>query len=141
VIAVNRGPQYAAPFHFTEGNRPEPRPLSFDGKTITPLEAGIHPVEKGPVGEGFTSALVRAHPEMAPSVANTPGYRATYPAFGGTRTYGPAGAGAEHSAGSTAPHVSASSGASHPSSGGGGGGGASHATSSSSSSSSSSPHH
>jgi hypothetical protein len=141
VIAVNRGPQYAAPFHFTQGNRPEPRPLSFDGKTITPLEAGIHPVEKGPVGEGFTSALVRAHPEMAPSVANTPGYRATYPAFGGTRTYGPAGAGAEHSAGSTAPHVSASSGASHPSSGGGGGGGASHATSSSSSSSSSSPHH
>lgn len=137
MIAVNRGSQYSAPFHFTSGNRPEPRPLAFDGKSIAPLEASIHPVEKGPLGESFTTALVRAHPEMAPSVANTPGFRATYPAFGGIRTFGPAAGASARPAGGAVSHGSASSGASHVSSGGGGG----HVSSSSSGSTSSSAHH
>jgi hypothetical protein len=94
LIVVDRGPQFSAPFHFQNGVRPEPRPLTFDGKTIPPLEAGIHPLQLGPMGEGFTTALVRSHPEMGPAIGlrSTPGVtglRSTYtPAILGGRTFG-----------------------------------------------------
>jgi len=94
LIAVNRGSQFSAPFHFENGARPEPRPLSFDGRTIAPIDAGIHPLQRGPMGESFTTALVRTHPEMGPSVGlrSTPGgngFRSPYtPAIVGGRTFG-----------------------------------------------------
>jgi hypothetical protein len=135
MIAVNRGPQYAAPFHFAPGARPAARPLDFDGKSITPMVATIHPVQRGPLGEGFTAALVRTHPEMAPTVSSRgSGYRSAYVAPQGVRTFGiPAGSGSSHPAPASAPHVSSPS--------GGGGGGASHPSSGGGGSSSSSPHH
>jgi hypothetical protein len=138
VIAVNRGAQYGAPFHFDHGAKPEPRPLPFDGKTIVPLEAGIHPQHTGPVGEGFTAALVRSHPEMAATVAHSPSYRSTTTGSTGVRSYG-----TPHVGGSTATsRGSSSSSSSHASSGVSSSSGGGHASSSSSSSSSSgSAHH
>jgi hypothetical protein len=94
LIAVNRGSQFSAPFHFENGAKPEARPLSFDGKTIAPIEAGIHPLQSGPMGESFTTALVRTHPEMAPSfgarsTVDANGFRSPYtPSVLGTRTFG-----------------------------------------------------
>ena len=126
MIAVNRGPQFSAPFHFGSGPRPQPRELTFDGRTIAPLEAGIHPLERGPVGESFSSALVRAHPEMAPVAGFRAGSRTGYVAPDGNRPFGPpAMYGPAHPAtGGSAPHLAApSSGGGHVSSGGGGGGG------------------
>jgi hypothetical protein len=67
MIAVDRGPRFAAPFHFDPGQRPQPRVLSFNGTSIAPLQAGVHPLQRGPLGETFTTALVREHPELAPS--------------------------------------------------------------------------
>jgi hypothetical protein len=138
LIAVDRGPQYAAPFHFAPGARPAPRPLDFDGRSITPMEASIHPLQRGPLGEGFTTALVRTHPEMATSVARGTGFRSAYTGSPAVRTFGgPAGSGASHPAGTSTSHAPSpggggGGGGSHPSGGGGGGGGGG---------SSSSPHH
>ncbi|HEX4309945.1 MAG TPA: DUF6600 domain-containing protein [Acidobacteriaceae bacterium] len=94
LIAINRGSQYSAPFHFENGLKPAPRPLSFRGSTIQPIEPGIHPIQRGPMGESFTSALVRTHPEMMPSgLRSAPGLgnglRSTYaPSILGSRTIG-----------------------------------------------------
>jgi hypothetical protein len=136
MIAVNRGPQFGAPFHFTPGARPAPRPLQFDGRSITPMVASIHPIERGPLGEGFTTALVRTHPELAASVARGPGYRSAYSSPEGVRTFGIPASGPSHASGPAASHGSSAGGghpssgtgggASHASSGGGGGGGGSH---------------
>ena len=63
LIAVNRGPQNSEPFRHPQGS--SPRTLDFQGKTIHPLEPGIHPIQRGPLGESFSSAVVRMHPEMA----------------------------------------------------------------------------
>jgi len=86
LIAVSRGPQFAAPFRFDPGSRPQARPLLIGGSTIRPLDAGIHPLERGPLGETYTTALVRVHPEMAPAVTNTGGDRSPYGAP--IRTFG-----------------------------------------------------
>lgn len=67
LVTVNRGEQFSKPFQLAPGARPEPRPLSFEGRKIEPLDSGIHPIQRGPVGESFTSALVRAHPELGPT--------------------------------------------------------------------------
>ncbi len=93
LVTVNRGPQFTAPFRFENGVKPEPRPLSLNGKSVQPIEAGIHPLERGPMGEGFTQALVRTHPELGiGTLRSTPGqtgFRSTYvPSPGGTRTFG-----------------------------------------------------
>lgn len=64
IVAVNRGPQNGAPFNYRNGARPVARPVEFGGKPIKPIEAGIHPQQRGPLGESFRSALVRTHPEM-----------------------------------------------------------------------------
>lgn len=133
VIPVNRGPAYTAPFHVVHGARPEPRPLVIDGRTITPLQAEIHPQQKGPLGESFTATLVRTHPEMIPPALraqDSPGYRPPYTPSTGVRTFGSTPGYAvphygEPSSGRSAYTGSAShpSGgeAPHPSSGGGGG--------------------
>jgi hypothetical protein len=133
MIAVNRGPQYSAPFRYAPGSRPAPRPLDFDGRSIAPMEASIHPVQRGPLGEGFTTALVRTHPEMAATAIRGPGYRAIYTgspamrAIGGPGGHSTAGL-ASHSSSSGVSHATtSSSSASHASSSGGGG--ASHASS------------
>ncbi len=73
IIAVNRGPQYAAPFRFDHARSLQPRPLDFNGATIAPLQAGIHPVQRGPLGETFTASLVRQHPELAPAAVRSAG--------------------------------------------------------------------
>jgi hypothetical protein len=97
LIAVNRGPQYGQPFR-VHGARPLPRPLSFQGQTISPLPHTIRPLRPGPLGESFTNSLVRTHPEMNPSISpglgssrpgfpGTPGYRA--PGSNGQRIYTP----------------------------------------------------
>lgn len=65
LVAVNRGEQYSKPFQVV-GARPAPRPLTFDGRKIEPLTPGIHPIQRGPVGESFTNAVVRTHPELGP---------------------------------------------------------------------------
>ncbi|HEX4006722.1 MAG TPA: FecR family protein [Acidobacteriaceae bacterium] len=124
VITVNRG-NFGAPFHFRHGPRPEPRPLQYDGRDIAPLEATMHPAQRGPSGETFSATLVRTHPELAPSIARAPGAHPGFTPTPGPRPTGSApvrsfSAPAPRAAGSTS-HVS-SGGASHPSGGGGGGG-------------------
>lgn len=161
VIAVNRGPQYSAPFHKAGvprpepgGGRPEPRVLAFDGRQIAPLQAGIHPLQRGPVGENFTTSLVREHPEMTPRVEHSPGFVSPVRPETGVRSFGPqpgmprispglgvtpggtfhgyaAPAGSAHPpASGSAVHVggggASAGGGGHPSGGGGGGGGGSH---------------
>lgn len=94
LVTVNRGPEFAAPFKFENGLKPAPRPLTFQGKTVEPIESGIHPLQRGPMGESFTNALVRTHPEMMPEGLRTvpggvAGVRSTYvPSILGTRTFG-----------------------------------------------------
>lgn len=93
LVAVNRGSQFSEPFQFRNGSKPEPRPLTFAGKTIEPVEPGIHPIQRGPMGESFTSALIRTHPEMGPALRSTPGFgnglRGAYtPAIVPGRTFG-----------------------------------------------------
>ncbi|HLJ78431.1 MAG TPA: DUF6600 domain-containing protein [Acidobacteriaceae bacterium] len=90
LIAVNRGPQFGQPFRNPNPIKGQPRVLTFDGKVITPLQAGIHPVQRGPLRESFTSALVRTRPEMAPEVQHTAGFVPGNPAGPGARTLGPA---------------------------------------------------
>jgi len=133
-VAVDRGAEYSAPFHYQNGFRPPPRPLTFQGKSIQPLEPGIHPLERGPMGESFTTALVRTHPEMAPPGFRdghgfAPGVRSAYvsPALG-VRTFGapPSFSGARSGGFSSAGRggfsaSGASGGGFHGSSGGGGG--------------------
>jgi hypothetical protein len=86
LIAVNRGDQFRQGFRTMGGAKPAPRDFSFEGKTVTPLEANIHPRQTGPLGEGFTAAAERSHPEVltnrnisvpAPGTRSvyTPGYR------------------------------------------------------------------
>ena len=99
LIAVNRGPQFTAPFRSVNGPRPAPRTLQFGGKVISPLEAEVHPQQKGPMGESFTATLVRTHPEMVPPALRTPSSRGAYtPPADGVRTFGP-------SPGYVVPHV------------------------------------
>ena len=94
LISVNRGPQNAEPFRHPEGIRPGPRTFDFQGKTIHPLEPGIHPIQRGPLGESFTNAVVRTHPEMGnpagrPMSGLMTGPRGNFnPPGTGTRTFG-----------------------------------------------------
>lgn len=93
LIAVNRGSQFTAPFRSVNAPRPAPRPLEYGGRSIAPLQAEVHPQQKGPMGETFTSTLVRTHPEMVPPALRNPtasGYRRTYSQPGNeVRTFGP----------------------------------------------------
>jgi hypothetical protein len=138
LIAVDRGEKFSAPFQRGNGVRAEPRALTFAGKTIPPMEPGIHPLERGPLGESFTNTMVRVHPEMMPHVGEQNGAaRGRYVPPAGIRTFGaPAEFGARPALGGRpggfapggTPHGSFSnSGAGHGSPGAGGGaGGMSH---------------
>jgi hypothetical protein len=121
LIAVNRGPQYGAPFHEARGPRPAPRVLSFDGKTIAPLDASIHPAQRGPLGETYSATLVRTHPEMATSIPRTIDGRTGISPVPGARPFSVP-AGPARPAGTFTPRGTSSSSGAHPSGGGGGGG-------------------
>jgi hypothetical protein len=145
LISVNRGPQNAEPFR--PGTfKPAPRALDFQGKTIHPLEPGIHPLQRGPLGESFTNALVRMHPEMAtpagrPMSGLMASPRGTFnslgmatrtfgapPSFNAPRYGGAPSAGGGFSGSSHGSFSAGSAGAAHGPSGGGGfsGGGGGH---------------
>ena len=140
LIAVNRGSQYLAPFHFTSGTRPQPRPLAYDGRSIPPVEAGIHPLERGPLGETFSASLVRTHPEMAPAIARTPDGRTVYMPAPGTRTYTTPGVASRSFAG-IASHGSSSASGNGARPAASGGGATSHAGGGGASTSSAGGHH
>ncbi|HEX3661455.1 MAG TPA: DUF6600 domain-containing protein [Acidobacteriaceae bacterium] len=78
LVTVNRGEEFSRPFQPESGVHPQPRPLTLDGKTVEPLEAGIHPIQRGPIGESFTSALVRTHPELGPIDIHGDGARSAF---------------------------------------------------------------
>lgn len=104
LVTVNRGEQFSKPFESAPGARPEPRVLNFEGKTIQPLGAGIHPIQLGPVGESFTSALGRTHPELGLG-ANSIGARSIF-MHTQTRSFGaPAGFGSGVGRGGYAPGI------------------------------------
>lgn len=71
LIAVHRGPQNAAPFRFDHVSTVQPRPLLFNGASIAPLQAGIHPAQRGPLSEAYTSTLMRTHPELVPAMVRS----------------------------------------------------------------------
>jgi hypothetical protein len=73
LIAVNRGAQYAAPFRFDHAKTLQPRPLNLNGTRIAPLEGGVHPIQRGPLGESYTNTLVREHPEWPRPTSPAPG--------------------------------------------------------------------
>jgi len=127
MIAVHRGSQYAAPFRFDHVNALQPRPLSFNGAAIAPIQAGIHPAQRGPLGETFTTTLVRTHPELAPAGVGPGGAPIVLvPPGGMPSNRGGANSGYHPARPAPAPRAPSSGavhtggGASHASSGGGG---------------------
>lgn len=117
LYAVSRGAQFSAPFRKIGGIRPQPRPLTFDGKVIQPLEPGIHPRMRGPLGESFTTSLVRTHPELAPEML--PGFSTTIPGGVGGRPIGSAPGFPRVNPGSTVRPVAPGGGVLRPAPGGG----------------------
>lgn len=127
LIAVNRGPQV----NFDHVKTLQPRVLDLNGTTIAPLQAGIHPTQRGPLGETYTTSLTRQHPELAP-VGVRPGGMPVERGAGSALSYQPSrpspapressGVTSRPSGGGGGSHPSGSSGGSH----GGGGGGGSH---------------
>ncbi len=64
VVAVNRGQQYGDVFRTIGGVKPSPRVFNYDGRSISPAESTIQVRNGGPIGEGYTAAVVRTHPEV-----------------------------------------------------------------------------
>jgi FecR protein len=62
LIAVNRG-SFDQQFRLLGGVKPTPRVFDYDGRTIAPAESTIRVRTGGPIGEGFTTAVLRTHPE------------------------------------------------------------------------------
>jgi hypothetical protein len=62
LVAVNRGPQSGDVFRTVGGPKPSPRAFNYDGRSIAPAEATIHVRSGGPIGEGFTGAVIRTSP-------------------------------------------------------------------------------
>jgi ferric-dicitrate binding protein FerR (iron transport regulator) len=95
LIAVNRGPEFTQQFRTVGGSKPAPRSFDFEGKTIAPAEAIIHPRTVGPIGESFTSSTVRTHPEVLDgsfvrsTAGSSFGERPTYQSGAGGRSYTP----------------------------------------------------
>ncbi|HEX5234385.1 MAG TPA: DUF6600 domain-containing protein [Silvibacterium sp.] len=80
LIAVNRGPQRAQQFRTVGVAKAAPRVFHYDGQTIAPVESLVRPRVGGPLGEGFTSSLVRTHPEVLTRGAiGNPGYQPSRP--------------------------------------------------------------
>ncbi|HEX3472471.1 MAG TPA: DUF6600 domain-containing protein, partial [Silvibacterium sp.] len=63
LIAVNRGQEFTQQFRNIGAPKPAPRTFDYDGRSIAPAESTIHMRAGGPIGEGFTTAAVRTHPE------------------------------------------------------------------------------
>jgi hypothetical protein len=68
LIAVDRGTRPAAQFRSVGQAKPAPRVFDYEGEQIKPLEANIHPIQRGPMGESFSATEVRAHPEIFSSL-------------------------------------------------------------------------
>jgi hypothetical protein len=62
LVAVNRGQQFADGFRTVGGPKPSPRGFNYDGRSIVAAEPTIHVRSAGPIGEGFTSAVMRTSP-------------------------------------------------------------------------------
>ena len=76
LVAVNRGQQFRDVFRPLGGVKPAPRVFDYDGRTIAPAEATMRVRNGGPLGEGFTTAVTRTHPE----VLDRSNIRSVYPA-------------------------------------------------------------
>ncbi|MBV8632077.1 MAG: FecR domain-containing protein, partial [Silvibacterium sp.] len=64
MVAVNRGQQHGDVFRSFTGAKPAPRIFNYDGRSILPAESTIRVRNAGPIGEGFTAAITRTHPEV-----------------------------------------------------------------------------
>lgn len=97
LIAVDRGPQFRQQVLTPWTNKPAPRAFQYEGRTIAPLEASIHPHQGGPLGEGFTSTVQRTNPGvMIRRAYNGTTYKPSngtqapvMPAYQPSRTYTP----------------------------------------------------
>ncbi|MGB7189043.1 MAG: DUF6600 domain-containing protein [Acidobacteriaceae bacterium] len=56
LIAVNRGGSFTQQIRPTGVSKVKPHMLFYDGQNIRPVEAKIHPPERGPLGDGFSTA-------------------------------------------------------------------------------------
>jgi len=63
LVGVNRG-QFDQQFRTLGGVKPSPRTFEYDGRSINAAEPTIRVRTAGPLGEGFTTATVRTHPEV-----------------------------------------------------------------------------
>lgn len=116
LIAVNRGPQFTQQFRSVgvAGGAAGPRVFQYEGQNIAPMHASIHPLQGGPLGEGFTSAMQRTNPETVIRPAYGVGGYTSYgglahPGYG----YVAPGAGYTPSRGYTAPSRPAPSAGEH----------------------------
>lgn len=98
LIAIRRAGS-EMPIHTRSGIRVQPRPLTFNGALIEPMAAELHPQQRGPLGESFTTTVLRAHPEwMRPGAAvglrvpGTPLIHETAPRMPAARPFGSVGA-------------------------------------------------
>jgi FecR protein len=64
LIAVHRGEQFTAGLRTFGGPRPTARVFTFGDATIQPMLSSVHPAQAGPIGETFTNAMQRTHPEL-----------------------------------------------------------------------------
>ncbi|MBV8672122.1 MAG: hypothetical protein JOZ33_01695, partial [Acidobacteriaceae bacterium] len=64
LIAVNRGPQFGDGFRTLGGVKPTPRVFNYDGRSISAAESTIRVRTTGPIGEGFTAAIMRTNPQV-----------------------------------------------------------------------------
>ncbi len=58
MVKVNRTPNQR--FRGIGQPRMQPRPITINHTTIRPLQASMHPVSRGPLGEGFTGVTARS---------------------------------------------------------------------------------
>ena len=98
LIAVNRGAQFTQQFKSMGGEKPAPRTFQFGGQNIAPVEASIHPHQGGPLGEGFTSTILRTNPGvivrgnyggMGYRPSGSVGYQPYQPSYQPTHSYTP----------------------------------------------------
>jgi len=64
LIAVNRGEPFTQQFRSVGGSgvKPAPRTFEYEGRVIPPVEPRFHPLQGGPLGEGFSSTVERTEP-------------------------------------------------------------------------------
>ncbi|MFT4114191.1 DUF6600 domain-containing protein [Silvibacterium sp.] len=62
LVAVNRAPESASQFRTVGQAKPVARVFSLNGSQIRAEQASVHPSQSGPLGESYTSSLVRTNP-------------------------------------------------------------------------------